>query len=321
MPRLRARKVRDVMPNANPLSRECPDSGSESCDEARAIMVDLGMGESRRREIAAGVAHLESCVACNEALLDYDRIQSALRDKSGQTAAEPHGGWEAFGERLRHGLIPQPKVRPAILRWLRPVSALAAGVLLTVGGFVFGTLRGPRPAHVPGSEEPMMVASFSKDDVSRQMRAFGEVDQVFEGRTRWLLLTSGGADMALDDMMPHAFTPTESGKEKIVLLRLNLSRAGEVVSTADVLIVAGRTAEIRLPMKDGTSLRYRLETSLLDPAQLGLRAELGSADGIEPKAALATDLQLSAERGTSAGQLIAPSGRYDVKVLFASASH
>jgi hypothetical protein len=154
------------------------------------------------------------------------------------------------------------------------------------------------------------------------MRAFGEVDQVFDGRTRWLLLTGGQADVSLDDAVGKSAVPgKEKGKEHIVMLRLDLFRDGEMVSTADLLIVAGKTAEVRLPMKDGTTLRYRLATSGLDPSQLGLRAELRSGGGSEAQASLATDLQLQPDRGTSAGQLIVPGGRYDVKVLYASASN
>ena len=227
----------------------------------------------------------------------------------------------AFEERLGSSL-PHSASKRRTIRFLWPVGAVAAGFLLTVGGFFWGSLRERATARLAIEGSTIVRLSISRSDIAQQMRVFAEVNQVFEGRTRWLLLTGGAADVSLDDAAARPIMAGDpKGKERIVLLSLNLLRYGQLESTADLIIVAGKTAKIRLPMKNGTSLRYSVATSGLNPSQLGLRVELRSGGGAEAQASLATDLQLQPDRGTSAGQLIVPGGRYDVKVLYASASN
>ena len=257
------------------------------------------------------VTHVDHCAACRDAMTDYDRMRAVLQDGC---AAVPRVGWDAYSRRLQSGLAAAARPRPFLWRWIRPITAVAAGLMFLVGGFLLGSLRERQIAQGSKGFETTVAASFTKADVARQVRAFGEIDQVFEGHTRWLLLTGGGADVALDDT---ASSPGAGGKKGIVLLRLELSRDGNVLSTADLVIVAGKTAEVHLPLSDGTSLRYRLATSAADPSRLGLRAEISSSGMSEAQASLATNLQLVPDRGTTAGPLVAPSGRYDLEVLFA----
>jgi len=299
------------MLNANHINGGPEADEMSSCDTAQQVLLDLDLDEPRRRQVAMSVTHVNHCAACRKSMKDCDRMRAALRDES---AATPRAGWDAYFQRLQSGLTARARPRPVFWRWIRPMAAVAASLLFVVGGFVWGSLRERQIAHAPKSVEPTVAASFSASDIARQVRAFGEIDQVFEGHTRWLLLTGGGADVALDDT---ANSPGRGGKKGIMLLRLDLSRNGKVVSTADLVIVAGKTAEVHLPLMDGTSLRYRLATSALDPSRLGLRAELSSSGMTEPQASLATSLQLVPDRGIIAGPLIAPTGRYDVEILFA----
>jgi hypothetical protein len=299
--------MRDAMSNNNALS---------NCEATRQLLLDVAPDAAERRAIAAAMAHLDGCELCAQAMRQFDQVRSTL---TADASADPAGGWEAFEARLQSSLEHQASPRPILFRLLRPAGAIAAGVMLAVAGFLWGAQRARPPVAKTRDVEPATLAALSKADVTRQLRAFGEIDQVFEGRTRWLLLTNAGADVGLDENSAAAGA-TRPSEEKVMLLRLSVSRGDEIVSTADLVIVPGKTAELRLPTRDGGIVRYRLATSGIDPSKLALRAEMRTGAGAEPQASLGTDLLLRPDRGTDAGALITPKGKYDVKVSFAAAT-
>jgi hypothetical protein len=304
-----------------------------ACVATRRRLIDLGADGAARDELSLTLAHLAACEPCRQAMRDVDRVRLALTSYgTSSREAEPVGGWEAFDARLiaaqEAAARACPPTRSSLPhRWLRTCAAVAAAVLIAIGTFFWGRAAagGKRPAGEAQTVSSAKIVPLSKAEIASQLGAFGEVDQVFEGRTRWLLLTSGGADVGLEESAASAASPApRNGSEKIVILRLNVCRGDEVVSTADVAIVAGKTAELRVLTKDGGVLRYRVITSDLDPSKLAFRAELRSgataAGTSEPQAVLATDLRLRPDAGASAGQLIAPTGSYDVRVTYAPAS-
>ena len=167
---------------SNPLPPQCVG--------ARQTLADLGLGDSLRREVAAGLAHLEVCPGCQCALREYDLIAEALVPQSSASEEpEPAGGWSAVHDRWIAALPQNSRGRLSISRWVRPSIAIAAAVLLAVGGFAMGNRRAAQMARI--SEEPRaMFTSLPAEEVARQVRAFDEVNLVFEGRTRWLLLSA-----------------------------------------------------------------------------------------------------------------------------------
>jgi len=107
-------------------------------------------------EIAAAVAglelepssseHLESCVICRAEAADLEQLIGARREE--MLAGEPD--WEAQASRIMDRLPTEPgAVQRQRRRWLRPVLAVAAVVVLAVG---LGILRPDESVEQPIDE-------------------------------------------------------------------------------------------------------------------------------------------------------------------------
>jgi hypothetical protein len=302
------------------------DAGA-SCEAIREAVIDLGWSGDRRREMTAQLGHIERCEVCRTAMRELDEIRAVLAgdERAGdERALEPAGGWSDFQDRLRTSVEQHHRKRHGAA-WFKAFGAIAAALILAATGFWLGRQpTGSKQTAIGGALATGGLLPISAADVARQVCAFGEVNQVFEGQTRWLLLTNAGADVGLDESSASTRISTGTfrpgvAKERVLVLRLNVSRGAELVSTADLVIVPGKTAELHVPTRDGSIVRYRVVTSSHDPSKLALRAELNGAGG-ETQAAIGTDIHMREDGGTSAGELIAPSGRYDVKVAYAAAS-
>ncbi len=172
--------------------------------------------------------------------------------------------------------------------------------------------------------------TLSPDDVAEKVRAFDVIDHNFDGRTRWLMFSgSSEAGVGLIDQCPQS-PPTRGSGEKILLLRLNLAHGADVVSQADVLIVAGTTANVVVPTKLG-QLQYHIVTSAVDPMRLRVQVQVagegGTGNAAGPNqspagmatAVLGTSLQLEPYHGANAGRLFVDREAFDLQVAAAAA--
>jgi hypothetical protein len=190
--------------------------------------------------------------------------------------------------------------------------------------------RPAAPAHaLPLAAIPI---SLGPADVAQQVRAFGEVDQVFDGRTNWLMLSANATDVGLSDQPDNSATPatqstTTIGSDvaaagrKLLLVRLNLTSGTEVVSNADLIIVPGTAATVTVPTKQGTPVRYRVVTFADHPNRLAVRVEMPQSGpgAMDATAVLGTSLDLQPFRETAAGRLVTHTGAYDLMVAAAPA--
>lgn len=269
--------------------------------------------------------------------------------------AAPAGGWESFEQRLA-GAVGRPSMRlayadpgptgagrrlPAAFgRWLPAGAAVAASLLVAFGGFRLGRQAGNtvvivQPPPQTGVVQPTVTSptatavtmALAPADVAQKVRTFREVNQAFDGRTGWLLLSGDQSDVGLIDApastsqdtspvtQPAEGTggPPETAGDprpasrpagpqggglgrKVVLVRLHLLRGADVVSDVDLVIVPGTTASVTVPTTDGTRLRYYVGTSADDPTRLAVRVEVP-------------------EQGSPAGGVREPGGDAAVAVL------
>lgn len=270
------------------------------CDETRRYLLDLDGNEAARRRVAAALQHAETCSACRSALADYDRIRDEVAAPQGDI--EPPGGWVAFEARLKHKIQAR-----SWWRWFSPV-AMAASLLLAGAGW--GLYLGGRPELAPGrpEEETPRLVSLSPQDVAQGVRLFDQVSDVFERRADWVLLANGASDLGLGPR-------SSAGGRELLLLRLALVREQAVVSSADLVIAAGRTASVTLPLDRGAQVSYQVATSASDPRRLRLGVSIRpSAQEPRSLAALATELDAEGERWIQAGQLVTHLGQFGVSV-------
>ncbi len=280
-----------------------------TCESIRETLLELGWGAADRERAARALKHLETCAQCREAIGDFDVFRDAFDSPGDQ--ATPQGGWDAFEDRL------EARALATGHSWRWPM-AIAASVLIVAGAFEFGRLQGGRSAPASGlamtgatSRPRESDASFTPGDITHEVSAFHEVSQVLEGRAGWILVSDRASDVGVADRAVDA--------DKVLLLRFSLLAGGEKVSEADLVAIPGQTANLTVPLENGTSLHYRVGTSIDEPTHLSLWAEIRKPTGSEPLAALSTDLRLQSGEKRTAGELSTVSGKYVLNVGFARA--
>jgi hypothetical protein len=104
--------------------------------------------------------------------------------------------------------------------------------------------------------------------------------------------------------------------EKLLLLRLTMLRAGKIISNADLIIVAGQSARLTVPLGEGVNVEYAIGTSADEPSRLSIWAQLMTPQGRQSLAALATSLQVKSGEKYNAGTMVTSAGGYDLKIAF-----
>lgn len=296
-----------------------------SCDSCLQSALDFGWDEPARRRAAEVLDHLRACPACRALLEEFDRLTAVLA-APGAGDVEPPGGWDAFERRLMTAQPGSPRGRR--FNWIPPVAAVAASILIATAAFTIGRSIAPRTAAAPlasnRAESTMATeqrGAFEPPQLSHEVNAFDQVSKVFDGRASWMLVSNGASDVGV---APH---PVAAASRDVLLLRLTMTRGGQVASEADVLVVPGQTANLTVPLHaDGGdagggahSLHYRIGTSADEPTRLAVWLDINTPQGGQPLAALATNLQVEPGRKVTAGQLATSAGDYELTIGFARA--
>jgi hypothetical protein len=273
-------------------------------ENAKQTLLDYGWDAAERHHIAEALHFAEQDAACQQALGAYDRVRAALRPDG--DAAEPVGGCEAFAARIAQ------TARPRRLRaWLR-VSATAAGILLgAVGGYTWRTAATARA--VESGAEPRVAPAFAAHEVRDSVAVFKQVAEVFDQRASWVLVGDQASDVGLgrDPAQPE---------DRLLVLRLVLSKGSEVVSSADLVTVPDGGADVTVPMGGGLRLRYHIATGGQPQTRLSIWAELErTADAGRALASVATELPLQPGQVLRAGEMVTATGRYALNVAVAQA--
>jgi hypothetical protein len=150
---------------------------------------------------------------------------------------------------------------------------------------------------------------FGGPDIANNVEAFTQVASVFENRSGWLLVANGDSSIGLVDT-PVARSPD------VLVLRLTLQRQGQALSSADLVIVPGLSADLQLPLREGSRVHYRVGTSRRDPARLGLWAQIEPQAGSESLPVLATSVRLRSGEERTAGGMESREGQCELRVGF-----
>jgi hypothetical protein len=271
------------------------------CQTSRQLLLDLGIDDAQRRNLQSALQHLEGCEGCRAAVHAFDDIAGTL--KSDASGAIPPSGWQVFEQSLATTIGPRP--RRHSWPW---ALGIAASLLLAVGTYQLGRMapsvpQGPAIAQA-GSPE------VTPADVAKDVGAFKEVSKVFDGRASWVLVSNEASDVGVSGQ-PLA----TSGQVR--LLRLTMSQGNRVVSNADLLIIPGQTADLKIPVSGGKSLHYLISTTADGPAHVSIRFEVVAPSDHQPLATLATTLKVEPGAEFNAGQIATASGDYRLNVGYA----
>jgi len=247
-----------------------------------------------------------------------------------EAAVTPVGDWRAFEGRLLRSM--EPPVEMTVASPMRidrhrashgvgfgVALGMAASVLLFGLAFWMGYHAGARsgvssPTAVaqPKTSQNTHFARLGASDVNRQIEAFQQVAEVFDRHASWVMTSGSSTDMGL------ASEPID-GSGPILLLRLAMVRGNDVVSSTDLAIVPGQSANLSVPLQQGRMLHYQIGTTTDLPTRLSLWAEVRTPVGGETLAALATRLDAEPGQAVSAGRLTTAAGVYELQVDFARA--
>jgi hypothetical protein len=283
-----------------------------SCDEIQEVLLDLKLDDAHRRRLTESLNHLEQCADCRAAFADYDAIRNSIRVDSSEV--EPIGGWESSGNEFLSLAVPTRPRR----NWAFGL-AIAASLLVAVGAFEFGRLAdrhtepGPLAIQAGPSTHDEAELQFAPSDLNHEVNAFHQISRDYDGKAGWMLVSKDASDVGLSDKDVAA-------GGQVLVLRLSVTSDGNEISTADVLVVPGQTADLTVPLEGENGLHYRIGTSTDEPTRLTLMLELRKPTGAEPLAALSTNLRMQPGQKRTAGELCTSSNRYVFKVGFAKAA-
>ena len=270
-------------------------------EAARRLILDKDWTEVDLQEAAKLLEHVRSSPDALAALRDYDRLRAALRPREADADAEPPSGWSS----LQTAGIARPP-------WVRRWSVLAAAACLAAMAAVWFLHDGPQqtptsPPQVAGTDSHPTAPPTDEPD---QAELFQQVSSVFDGRASWLALTDDDSQLGLT--AEPAVDATH-----LLLLRLTVTRNGDIVSKVDLAIVPGESAELGVPCHNGKTLVYNIGTSAETRPALSIWAELDDGSGAgRTLAALTTQLRDAADSGDTEGQLSSRRGQYEFKVDF-----
>jgi hypothetical protein len=201
--------------------------------------------------------------------------------------------------------VESPRSRLRYRFWM-PMAACVA--LACVGWGMYLVNAGRLHERRVQDQQKAMLASLSHEEIAERTRVFNQVSQVFDQRAGWVLISDQTSDLGL------SASPTDADTD-LLLVRLSAARDEQVISTADLMVVAGESARVEVPSSNGSRLHYEIHTSRDEPGQLQIAAEVIEKGEVEAvSASLASHLQLEAGRTVSAGEVVSPSGRYQLSV-------
>lgn len=317
------------------MNEQAPDHSSEATcqDYQRRLLAGEWSGES----LAVArmlLTHLDQCARCRTALKDYDRLRSALgsarvhheakataRSGESDATAEPVGGWADFECRLAAmpsaGFTAQA-ARAPVRRSHAPLLALAAMVLIALGGW--GLYMGElfkaesitrQPGWVAAGEGRIDASPISSEEIQQRTALFESVSQVFEGRTSWVALAEAESAVGV--------SATAASSDRLLLVRLALSREGRKATFADLAILPSQAAQLNLPLKTGEHVRFHLKVNAQQRPTLALSVELVGTDKQQVLGALSTTLHPQPGQMLTVGELQTMRGRYHLGVTFVEA--
>jgi len=283
-----------------------------TCEETQALLLDPQDPAVSRQRLLEAASHALSCESCRHFAEDLSKLESILRVPADDAIALPSGGYGALADRFAqtdrtYGRIGHSR------RWLSYAAAAVIGGVVAGAYFVGaqqGVVHTEKQALAPHTDAQLV---FSPSEVRRSSKAFAEVSQAFDNRASWVLTGEHAADVGV---VQSPVDPTHP----VLLLKLVLRSGKEILSSGDLAIVSGRDAHVTLPLSDGKTVRYSINTRIDQPDRLDISAELLDGNGsAKPLAALSTRMQPRDGQPVRMGEMATSNGEYEVIVSFARA--
>ena len=284
------------------------------CDDSREALLDLSLTAEQRERVASALAHIAVCQDCQAAIADFDQISEAIGRAD---ICMPENDW--VNHAIQAGRIPgNHRHRRRAVAFL--TAACLALVFVTVG-YLFG--RRDTPAEIailpPPAPDSLPINS---SDLADRVSVFEHVNQAFDNRAGWVLVSDNASDVGLD--------PGPSTDRGMLLLRLTVTRKDprnankkSIVSSADLAILPGRTAKLSMPFPQHRLLSYEISVGTGNPTALGLIAQLlptrPASAAVKPIAALSTTLDLRPGEASPAGSFVTGSDGYELTIGFSKA--
>ncbi|MHB1156073.1 MAG: hypothetical protein ACYC26_04460 [Phycisphaerales bacterium] len=281
-------------------------------EQIEQTLLDQNITEAALDEHPELAAMVRSDPVLLECLREYDALRAVMRPNPSTTAETPDDGWAAMTRRMMRPLESTSPMRMPNHHRLQRIVAWAAIALVAAGGWMMFMLKNGGP--LPVALDMGGKLALSEHDVAQTLAVFSRVTDTLDGKASWLVVSKNNADVGLSADEPGA-------SRHLLLLRLSLLEDGRTVSQADVVIVAGQSATVTLPMDDGRQVRYEIGTTRTKTSgatRLSLWAQLQQRDAVdgEALAALATQLQPRAGQVLSAGEMVIHNDRYELRVSF-----
>jgi hypothetical protein len=278
---------------------------SLTCQVVREGLLECDWTADQRERMLALLAHASECRSCAAAMQEFDSIRAVLQPAT--STPEPTGGWERFEQDLQ--TVCAASMRPARL-W-RGWALAASLAVAAVGWGLYGLgARQTGPTSRAAGNGDLAALQITPQEAQQQANVFQEVTQAFDQRTTWMLLSDRQTGLGLAD------DPVDAPR-RLILLRLTVLRADTVISSADLVVVPGQTAQLDVPFEPAQQLHYVIGTSSGDQTSLSIWAEVRKPDGgHETLAALATNLQAQVGKVLDAGQLVTSTGKYQFKIVY-----
>jgi hypothetical protein len=313
-----------------------------SCDEFRETVLEIATEEADRRRFSKALAHVDSCEQCQAALADFDQIAAVL--KNDQNVPLPDftrkfdiGDISDIGRYLKVDTAPPPQTEPIAARRrifrIDPIIGLAAALLIGVGAFWVGQRsigqgsighgsmssrtaladRGSSPAVTVGGEGSARNFSIGSSELVHDAISFARVSRAVDNQAGWILASNSSDPSGISSSEEIGLlTDPMDTHRRVDVLRLTLLRETEVVSSVDLVIVTGQTADLTIKLSAGNSVHYRARISANGATRLNLLAEIHGSGDDQPVASLSTTLEMQPNGQVSAGELQTPSGRYEL---------
>jgi hypothetical protein len=198
--------------------------------------------------------------------------------KEAHNEIEPPDSWEALSSRINQRIDNRANIPDetwaGIVFWKRLAAGMAACFLVTTGVLLYqlGFSDGLKQSQ---HEMADVAGLLSQADLNRLSLTFSQVRQLFGQQSHWIMIGSDNStQMGVDD----AILPSDS-KSRIIVVRLaaSLEGSGTQRQYFDIVTVADRKAELRLPIAGVPPVKISLRPTVMGNGTIAVEINMHNA--------------------------------------------
>ena len=170
----------------------------------------------------------------------------------------PADSWDELRSRINERLYEtranslQATIQKSLRFWKRFSMVMAAGFLITAGVLLYniGLNQGAK-LHYNQTAQVNKVKTIERDDISKLIAAFTQVQQLFGDQSRWIVL--GDNDESQIGVVENAEIAADT--QKLVVVRLALDTQGQNRRYYDIVTYPNQTTKLQLPLANAVPLK------------------------------------------------------------------